>query len=92
MAVHYEDRMTGSRTPAAEQTAMARCRGVTQETIRRYPIGVSLAVFGIGLGLGTLAGSLLAESCAVRDRRIAEGLGRRILSSLERAVPERLRR
>ena len=64
---------------------------MTEATIERYTMGVTLAVFGVGLGLGTLVGSLLAESCAARDRRLAEGVGRRILHSLERIVPERLR-
>jgi hypothetical protein len=64
---------------------------MTEATIQRHPMSVSLAVFGVGLGIGALVGSLLAESRAARDRQLAEGLGRRMLHSLERIVPERLR-
>jgi hypothetical protein len=89
MAIHYQNRMP-RQSRASQQSMSTRCREMTEATIQRYPMGVSLAVFGVGLGLGTLVGSLLAGSCAARDRRIAEGLGRRMLHSLERIVPERL--
>lgn len=90
MAMQYQNRIPGDRVNEFG-ILTSRCREMADVTVQRHPVTVSLAVFGVGLGIGAIVGSFLAESRVARDRRLAEGLGSRMLHSLERIVPERLR-
>ena len=64
-----------------------RCRRWMEESVEQNPLLATLAMFGIGLGVGVAVGSLLAEPESARRRRSAETLGRRILESLSEAMP-----
>ena len=68
-------------------------REVVTHPVETHPISTSLIVFGAGLGLGALIGSMLAESAAPkRHVSQAETLGRSIMDSLSSALPDSLMR
>jgi hypothetical protein len=57
------------------------------------PITTTLLVFGVGLGLGALIGSMIAEASAPQTRvSQAEAVGRSILDSFSSAVPSSIRK
>jgi hypothetical protein len=65
-----------------------------QECIREYSgtaVVVSLvAGFGIGLAIGKALSSAHSEPQTWRDRIAAEGLGRRLMESIESIIPDAL--
>jgi hypothetical protein len=66
--------------------------GVTEDLIRNNPMLVTVAVFGLGVGLGTLLSSQLAEPPTTSRRHTAEVLGRRMLDSIAEVLPDSIRR
>jgi len=48
---------------------------------------MTLAMFGVGLGLGVVVGSALAEPMGLRRQPTAENLGRKILDSIAEYLP-----
>ena len=70
-----------------EQPAMGRYLEATESAIKEYPLGVTLAVFAAGLGVGALIGNALAEPMGMRRQPTAENLGRKILDSISEYLP-----
>ena len=70
---------------------MQAYREQAMETVDEYPIAVTFAALGLGLGLGVLIGSSLAGSRNERFDRQAASIGRRVLESLSDMVPASLR-
>lgn len=68
-------------------------RGRAGETIQEHPDEAVLVALAAGAVVGFLIGSMLAgssDSQMVRSRRAAEGLGERLMSSIEKMIPESL--
>lgn len=62
------------------------------EAIRENPMMATMAAFGLGLGLGAMVGSMLAETGSMSRKRTAETIGQRVLESLADALPDPVRR
>lgn len=68
-------------------------RGRAGETIKDHPDEALLVALAAGAVVGFLIGSMIAgpsDSHMARSRRAAEGLGERLMSSLEKMIPESL--
>jgi len=76
---HFEET---SETPMA-----SRCVAVAESAVQEYPLATTLALFGVGLGLGMMVGSSLAEPMGLRRQPTAENLGRKILDSIAEYLP-----
>ena len=78
---------------ADSQSQLAHYADSAREVLEEYPIGITLAVFAAGLGIGALVGSSLAEPLHIRRRpAVAENIGRRILAAIEEALPDSVSR
>ncbi len=67
--------------------------GVTGETIQQHPDEAVLVALAAGAAVGFLIGTMLASpshSTMRHNRRAAEGLGERLMSSIEKMIPESL--
>jgi len=72
----------------ASETPMAsRCAAACESAIKDHPLAMTLAVFGVGMGLGVVLGSALAEPMGLRKQPVAENLGRKILESISEYLP-----
>ncbi|QDT54839.1 hypothetical protein Pan44_28770 [Caulifigura coniformis] len=71
----------------AEAPMMSRCTAAAESAIQEHPLAMTLALFGVGLGLGVVVGSALAEPMGVRKQPTAENLGRKILDSIAEYLP-----
>jgi|tagenome__1003787_1003787.scaffolds.fasta_scaffold20492809_1 hypothetical protein len=86
----------GAMSDMAEQASDYVAEGASQvqECIREYSgtaVVVSLvAGFGIGLAIGKALSSSHSEPQTWRDRIAAEGLGRRLMDSIESIIPDAL--
>ena len=68
-------------------------RETVAHPVQSHPISTTLLVFGAGLGLGALIGSMITESAPPkRHMSQAEMLGRSLLDSLSAAMPDALAR
>jgi hypothetical protein len=90
-----------THTPTTSQGGNSRtghlmqdAREVVTHPIESCPISTSLLVFGAGLGIGALIGSMIAEASSAPPSRMsqAEDVGRSILNSLSAALPDSLAR
>ena len=77
---HFDDTSSG-------EPMTARCAAAAESAIQEYPLAMTLAVFGVGLGLGAMVGSALAEPMGIRRQPTAENLGRKILDSIAEYLP-----
>ncbi len=77
---------------ASGATCPDACGEWAENFIQRSPMIATLAVFGLGLGVGAIIGSLLADSAPPSRRQQAEALGRRVLDSLSDVLPDSVRR
>jgi hypothetical protein len=62
----------------------------SKEMVGEHPVSATLIAFGIGLGIGVLIGTSLAEP-AHRDRTMAEKaeqIGREMVDAMMRVLPE----
>ncbi len=75
-------------TDDAEAPMATRCAAAAESAIKEHPLAMTMALFGVGLGLGVVVGSTLAEPLGVRRQPTAENLGRRILESIAEYLPE----
>jgi len=80
---HFEDQA---------QPMMARCSEAAEAAIHDYPLGVTLAVFAAGLGLGVMVGSSLAEPMGVRSQPTADNIGKKILDAIAEHLPASLQK
>jgi hypothetical protein len=72
----------------ATETPMAsRCAAACESAIKDHPLAMTLAMFGVGMGLGVVVGSALAEPMGIRKQPVAENLGRKILDSIAEYLP-----
>ena len=91
MSVEYQSRLpVDARADSAPDEISTRCREFSRQMIDEHPVAATLAVFGVGLGVGTLIGSLLADRQPAYGSR-AEALGHRVLGAVRDAVPDSLR-
>jgi len=70
----------------------SRCAEAAESAIHEYPLATTLAMFGVGLGLGVMVGSALAEPIGLRRQPTAENLGRKILDSIAEYLPASVQR
>lgn len=81
------------RSDARRSESMTNtCRQMTERFVDEYPLAATLGIFGLGLGIGTLVGSVLAEPGRRRSHHAAETLGRRVLDSLSDIMPDAVHR
>jgi len=66
---------------------MSKCAAAAESAIHDHPLAMTLAMFGVGLGLGVVVGSALAEPMGIRRQPTAENLGRKILDSIAEYLP-----
>jgi hypothetical protein len=72
---------------SAEMPMASRCAAAAESAIQDHPLAMTLAMFGVGLGLGVVVGSALAEPMGIRREPTAENLGRKILDSIAEYLP-----
>jgi len=72
---------------ASEMPMASRCAAAAESAIQEHPLAMTLAMFGVGLGLGVVVGSALAEPMGIRRQPTAENLGRKILDSIAEYLP-----
>lgn len=70
-----------------DASVLCRARQMTEQTIQDRPLIATLAVFGVGLGLGVMVGSLLAESPRLRRQTVDSRL-HRLFNTMSQALPE----
>jgi hypothetical protein len=68
----------------------SRCMHAAEDTIRENPVVATLALFGIGMGIGVFLGRSIAQSD--RFRPAAKPRMQRWLDSMSGALPESIRR
>lgn len=71
--------------------------GMPQEMISQHPMSTALVVFGIGLGVGVLLGSLISTPAtpptfSERAEHAAEKVGRQVLDAIAGVLPQSLAR
>jgi hypothetical protein len=89
----FSNRMQERRISDGERMSLvSRCCQATEESIQQNPMLMTVAAFGVGVGLGALVGCRLAEPDATSRRHAAEALGRRMLDSIAEVLPEPVRR
>lgn len=71
----------------SEQPMASRCAAAAESAIQDHPLAMTLAVFGVGMGLGVMLGNALAEPIGLRKQPVAENLGRKILDSIAEYLP-----
>ena len=71
----------------SEAPMASRCAAAAESAIKEYPLAMTMAVFGVGLGFGFLVGNALAEPMGLRRQPTAENLGRKILDSIAEYLP-----
>lgn len=79
----------------AEQTAamQGRIHEAAEQVVGNHPAAYIATCFGIGLGLGVVIGTMLADSgvwSSHRDQTTAERLGRNVLDAISGVLPEQL--
>jgi hypothetical protein len=72
---------------ATQEQLAARCAAACESAIKEHPMAMTLAVFGVGMGLGVVLGSALAQPMGLRKQPVAENLGRKILDSISEYLP-----
>ncbi|REJ81567.1 MAG: hypothetical protein DWQ34_26985 [Planctomycetota bacterium] len=92
MSVNYESRLPAESAdaPESQDDILARGCEFSRQLMDEHPLATTLGVFGIGLGVGTIVGSLLADQRFGRSSR-AEALGDRVLSAVRDALPDQMR-
>jgi hypothetical protein len=73
---------------ATVSEAASNTTHAVKETVETHPVSTALMVFGAGLGIGVLAGTLLAEATYTRPSRGVEALGQKVLDRLTSMMPE----
>lgn len=58
------------------------------ESVREHPTASALVAFGVGLGVGAVLGASMATPPRHSRIEIANRLGRRLLDSLQEALPD----
>ena len=71
----------------SEQPMASRCAAAAESAIQDHPLAMTLAIFGVGMGLGVMLGSAIAEPIGLRKQPVAENLGRKILDSIAEYLP-----
>ena len=87
---HTQNRVSGHFTAEAA-TMVERGREAVEKAIRKEPAAVTLAMFGIGLALGTAAAVLLTRKPRASQKGSLESLGRHVLNSLRDVLPDAVR-
>jgi len=65
----------------------------SKQLVRRNPMTASLTAFGIGIGVGVLAGAALVDAAlAARARREPDGYGEQLYAALRRMAPSSFER
>lgn len=89
MSTEHFQRAGGSPDQShAWQSQMNHCMTSFEDTVRDNPMGVTLAAFGLGLGIGAIIGASLAPSPRSRHQQLATSLGTRMLESIRDVMPE----
>lgn len=76
-----------SRFATISEAASNTTHAVT-ETVESHPISTAMIVFGAGLGLGVLAGVLIADAAFSRPSRPVEDFGYKMLERLGTMMPD----
>ena len=89
MSTEHYNRISGSPEGShAWQSQMSQCMTSFEDTVRENPAAVTLAAFGLGLGIGAVVGTMLAPAPSSRHQHLAASLGTRMLDSLKDVMPE----
>ncbi len=90
MTVRHDNRIRQDRQEPTDNEHLPpildRCRETAERAMQENPMIATLAVYGVGLGVGTLIGSILADSGRPASRQFSESVGRRVLSALSDVV------
>lgn len=82
---HYENRKNEGNIPLQGHYA------TTKKTIEENPLVATLAVFGVGLAVGSIVGSLLADGPrSSQDRPLTDRFHTRMSSILSDIIPDAL--
>jgi len=87
-----QNRISEATEDARDEAASAYAcvQQEASQLVEKHPLSTTLALFGMGLGIGVLIG------CAIggddRRSRTAMSLGQRMLDSIQGYVPDSLRR
>lgn len=69
-------------------TALENCRNEANRFIQERPLTSVMAMFGAGLGAGVAVGCLLSRSTTAARSSMADEIGRSIVSSISKVMPE----
>lgn len=61
------------------------------EAIRKEPVAITLAMFGVGLALGTAAAVMLTRKPRASRSGTLESLGKHVMDSLRDVLPDAVR-
>lgn len=68
-----------------------RIHSTAKQTIEDHPLVSTLAVFGVGLAVGTLLGGLMADSGnSHRERTLSKRIQQRVSAVLSEMIPDSL--
>lgn len=67
-----------------------QCYEAVEEAVQENPVAITLAVFGIGLAIGTAAAVMLSRPRRPSHLAMAESIGRRVLDSVSEYLPASL--
>ncbi len=84
-----------NRPPSGEtfsnwQHQYEQCQTAVIDSVRENPLAATMIVFGVGLGIGAMIGTLLVDSGEHRRRHLAHSLGQRMLNSVAEYMPDQL--
>ncbi|HUG18502.1 MAG TPA: hypothetical protein VMM56_05955 [Planctomycetaceae bacterium] len=75
------------------RSTCGRIHSTAKQTIEDNPLGSTLAVFGVGLAVGTLLGGLMADvGNSRREQSLSQRIQQRVSSVLSEMIPDSLER
>lgn len=75
---------------AGETETFEACCNEATRFIQERPLTSVMALFGAGLGAGVAVGCLLSRSSSTRRSSMADEIGRSIVDSISRVMPDSL--
>ena len=75
-----------------ERAALQRNYSTTKRTIQENPLVATMAMFGVGLAIGSVVGGLLADTVHTRRPALSDRIQRRVSAALSDMLPDSLER